>query len=187
MTPYPITYSLSFVLIWGLSFGVAVFYGKLMFVAYVALMMLVLICHEHAHAEECVRLGIEIKSIEFTAFGGMVKTGAVEYVDDAISIFKAGVANTGYYAVSFFFVFAMLQMYGRGMIPGFNLANNAYIDFAFSSVIFTSVLFLCNILPVSYHSKEHGLVATDGYAIIIFRELHAEMMNEGKYQALNYQ
>jgi len=186
MRDYKIIYEPSFVIFWGLALSAGLFVGGLLTIAAVAMAMLILITHEHAHIEECNRVNIGINSVRFTWLGGMVdfRDADAWYAGDIVSLLLAGVKDTGAYSISFIFVLVILNYLGRNVVLGFNFANNPYINFVNSVVLFSGVLFIGHFLPITYKTKSGGLISPDGWAALRFMELRDELWNDGKSLAM---
>jgi hypothetical protein len=178
MTP-KVNYTGSFLIFWGGALGIGLYMGGLLMVAYILICLYLMHTHEHAHAVECIKRNITIKKIEFSAAGGCVNCGEM-YANDAVPILLAGLKNTTVYLFGFVGLAIFLSWY---RFIGVNYANNPYINLVNCVSLFTLCLVICNCLPISYQSKEYGLVSTDGWAAIIYREFSIELMNEGKYLA----
>jgi hypothetical protein len=176
---YPINYELSFLLFWGPMLALSVFGGGLLMFAFTMLAIMVLIHHEHAHVKECIKRGVKVNSVTFNWMGGGVNAD-IYYANDAVPILSAGLINTGCYAFAAVALLASVQYLGRNVWTGFNFANNPYLQFLTSVSVFLSVLFFSNILPISIHSKEHGIVRTDGWGAYKFRILRDELWNDAK-------
>lgn len=183
MQDYPIIYDTSFVIFWGVVLSISLYTGGLLSFATVAVMILVLIHHEHAHIKECKARGVKVNSVRFTWLGGMVDADIL-YANDAVPIMKAGVANTGYYAIAFVIILMGYNFIGRNYGLGINFANNPYLNMITSIMLFTVIMFFSNILPISYKSKKYGVITTDGWGAFKFVELRDELWNEGKYDAI---
>ena len=177
---YPIIYTPSFVIFWGLSLGAGLFIGGGLTFALVAMMILVLISHEHAHLNQCHELGVKVNSVTFTWLGGMVDCD-IKYAHDAVPILAAGLIDTGCYTVSFIGVFAALNIIRP---HGLNFAANPYLALLNGIVCFLVVMSVTNILPINYLHKKHGLISTDGWAALRFVELRDELWNDGRSLAM---
>jgi hypothetical protein len=152
-----IDYKSSFVLFWGLALGGGLFAGGLLMLALTCMMILCLITHEHAHAVECINRGVQVKRIWFTWLGGAIDADLKEDCD-AIPILLAGVKDTACYTFAFGGVFAVLLNLYTPAMPF------QFIAMAKSMLLFAGVLTLTNVLPLTFHSKEHGEISTDGWA-----------------------
>jgi len=182
---YPVIFDTSFIIFWVLVGATALYTkGQLLF-ATVALMLLVVLHHEYAHVKQCEKRGVPIKSIRFNWIGGLVEAD-IRYANDAIPIYAAGVVNTGCYALTFTCLLAVITYIGRSYAVGINFANNPYLEFLTSIILFSTVMFFSNILPVSFKSKKYGVMMTDGLAAFTYRVLRDELWNEGKYDAINW-
>jgi len=184
--PYKITYTPAFAVFWGLSFAIAIFTNGLLSVAFVALALLTLIHHEHAHVKECLTLGVKVNAIEFNWLGGLVNMDCND-ARDARNILLAGVLNTAWYAVA---CNALLGWIYLSKPIGLNFANNPYLELLSSCAMFTGLFVLVNVLPFSFKSKKHGLITTDGYGAILMNRLakvHDELWNDGARVALDQQ
>jgi hypothetical protein len=169
--PYEINYTKGFVIFWGLMFGFALFTNGLMSIAFVALVLLTLIHHEHAHIKVAQSAGVVVKYVEFNWLGGMVNID-VNTPKDSRNILVAGVFNTFCYAV--IFNFAVLLIYTVKPI-GLNFANNPYLVLLNSCALFTACFVVVNILPFSYKSKTYGRITTDGWGAYL---MHKEVLRE---------
>jgi uncharacterized membrane protein len=185
---YPIEYSTSFVVFWGLALGAGLYCGGLLLVALVAMMIFVLISHEHAHLLECERLGAHVKKVVFTAVGGQVHFTA-QTVSDTISICRAGVVDSSCYAISFIALFAMVSFVGKELSWNFADADPLGMLWRMRMlqglVFFAVVLVVSNVLPVVYHHKIHGTITTDGWATVLLKEDEKEWWNEGRAVAVS--
>jgi hypothetical protein len=181
-TEYPIIYEPSFVLFWGFCLAFAEFTGGIMMIALVALMLLVLVHHEHAHAKECLKRGVKIEAIKFFWLGGCVQMGPSHY-NDAIPILTAGVFNTFFYAGIFSLTWFVVMFCWQYLIV-FNRANNPYISLLDSAILFSIAMAISNVLPLEYNSNKYGIISTDGWAAFKFRELRDELWNDGKTEAI---
>jgi hypothetical protein len=186
MADYPIIYEPSFVVLWGLALGGGLFIGGLLTFALVAFMMLVLIHHEHAHLVQLNRRGIKVNFVKFNCWGGIIGAD-LEYANDAIPVHLAGVINTGLYTLASIAGLAGINILGRYYLTGFNFANNPYLSFLNSAVLFTMVLFISNIIPGSIKLKNYGTIMTDGGAAYKYLELRDELWNCGKDRAITYE
>ena len=157
---YPINYTRSFVLLWGLSLSVGLFIGGLLTFALVSMMILVLISHEHAHLKQCELHNVKVNSVAFTWLGGAIDLD-IKGAKDGIPVLFAGVVDTGMYTLSAVVVWAALN-FTRPL--GLNFANNPYLNLLNSITLFCVVMFISNILPISYNSEKHGIITTDGWA-----------------------
>ena len=182
MQDYPIIYEPSFVIFWGGVMAFSLYSGGLLSFATIAIMMLVLIHHEHAHVKQCLQRGAQVRSVRFTWMGGLVDA-EIMYANDAVPILTAGVFNTGCYALAFIGLLAAVTYIGRNIIS-MDFAYNPYLQFLNSIMLFTTIMFFSNILPITINSKKYGLISTDGWAAIKYIELRDELWNEGKYESL---
>jgi hypothetical protein len=183
MAEYPIVYEPSFVILWGLAFAIGLYIGGLLTFAFTAFMILVLIHHEHAHLVELKKRYININYVKFNWLGGIINAD-IQYANDAVPIHLAGVINTGAYMVLSIIIFAGGMFMGRFYWSGFNFANNPYLNFLNSAMLFTGILFVSNIIPGSIYIKEYGTIMTDGGAAFKYAELRDELWNDGKSIAL---
>ena len=179
---YPIIYENSFVVFWGIFLGVGLFAGGLLTFALVAMMMLVLISHEHAHVKQCIKRHVPIRSVKFNWLGGMVDAD-IRYANDAVPILSAGVYDTGCYTLVFGAIIWYLDTF---RVTGLDYANNPYLSLLNGIACFLIVMSITNVLPINYHHKKHGLISTDGWAALRFRELRDELWNDGKVEAHNH-
>lgn len=184
MTDYPIIYEPSFVIMWGLAIAIGLYSGGLLTFALIAFMILVLIHHEHAHLKELKKRYININYVKFNWLGGIIHAD-VKYANDAVPVHLAGVMNTGAYTILSVVGFAGLTYIGRNVLSGFNFANNPYLNFLNSAMLFTSILFISNIVPGSIKIKKYGTIMTDGWAAFKYRELRDELWNEGRWVAMD--
>jgi hypothetical protein len=157
---YPITYTRSFILLWGPALGIGLFIGGALTFALVCMMILVLISHEHAHLKQCERHNVNVKSVTFTWLGGMIDLD-IKGAADGIPVLFAGVVDTGMYTISAVTLWAIPNL-TRPI--GLNFANNPYLNLLNSITLFCVVMFISNILPISYNSEKHGIITTDGWA-----------------------
>jgi hypothetical protein len=182
---YPVKFAPSFILFWILFGALALYFKGLLLFATVALMLIVILHHEYAHVKQCEKRGVIINEVRFNWLGGLVETD-IRYANDAVPIYTAGVINTGCYAVAFTGLLAVITYIGRTYAVGINFANNPYLEFLTSIILFTTVMFFTNMLPISYKSKKYGVMMTDGLAAFHYRVLRDELTNEGKYDAINW-
>ena len=180
MPEYPIIYDASFLLFWGISLALGLYAGGLLTFALVAMMMLVLISHEHAHLKQCVKLNVKVNSVRFTWLGGMVDAD-IRDADYAVRILSAGVIDTGCYSVSFAGLFIALYYFNP---PTLNFANIHFLGLLNGINMFLIVMCITNILPISYTHKKHGIISTDGWATLRFIELRDELWNDGRAEAM---
>ena len=181
---YPIIYAPSFIIMWGLALGLGLFSGGLLAFALVAGMLLVLIHHEHAHLKEIRKRDIKINFVKFNWLGGIISSDII-YANDAVPIYLAGVVNTGMYTGLTVICFAMITLMRHyNLILGVNFANNPYLNFLNSSLLFTSILLFSNIIPGSIKINGIGTIMTDGWAAYLYCELRDELWNDGKCMAI---
>jgi len=181
---YPIIYERSFIIMWGLALALGFYVGGLLTFVMVASMILVLIHHEHAHLKEINKRGIKVNFVKFNWMGGIIQSD-IHYANDAVPIHLAGLINTGCYMVLSIASFVAITYMGRNVWSGFNFANNPYLNFINSAMLFTTVLFVSNIIPGSITIKNYGTIMTDGWAAYKYLELRDELWNEGKWMATN--
>lgn len=182
--PYTIEYTKGFVIFWGIGFAFALYTNGLLSVAFVALALLTLIHHEHAHIKECNKVGVIVNEVEFNWLGGLVNMKPNTPVDSR-DILLAGIVNTGSYA--FIFNGLILAIYYIKSI-GLNFANNPYLELIDSCAVFTGLFLVVNILPISFKSKKYGVVATDGWGAVKMHLLipsYNELWNDGAVLALD--
>jgi len=79
----------------------------------------------------------------------------------AVPVLSAGVIDTGIYTFSFVGIWAIPHLTHP---IGLNFANNPYLNLLNSIALFCIVMFISNILPISYNSKRYGVISTDGWA-----------------------
>ncbi|MDD3019876.1 MAG: hypothetical protein PHX61_02715 [Alphaproteobacteria bacterium] len=173
---YKINYTISFVIFWGLALGFGLFAGGLLTFALVAMMILVLISHENAHLKQCLKRGVKVNSVTFTAMGGMVDADIL-YANDAVPILAAGVIDTGFYTFVFGGFLAALYLIRP---HNFNFAMNPWLNLLTSTSASLVVMFITNILPITYHSKKDGIISTDGWGAVRYSELRDELWNDGR-------
>jgi hypothetical protein len=185
--PYKIEYTKGFCIFWGICFGVMIYADGVMGFAIIALMMLTLIHHEHAHAKVCEKLGIKINYIKFNFLGGFVNADVI-YARDAAKVLAAGVINTGMYALAFT-IPTFLIYYIKPL--GLNFAQNPYLNFIDTMSGCMILFFLLVIIPVKYRHEKHGLITTDGYGVYLMNKLAVErddeLWNDGVRIALDQQ
>jgi hypothetical protein len=157
---YPINYTRSFILLWGIALSVGLFIGGLLTFALVAMMILVLISHEHAHLKQCERHNVNVNSVMFTWLGGAIDLD-IKGAKDGIPVLFAGVVDTGAYTFAFGVIWAIIYL-SRPL--GLNFANNPWLNLLNSISLFCVVMFISNILPIEYNSNKHGIITTDGWA-----------------------
>lgn len=63
---------------------------------------------------------------------------------------------------------------------GMDFAMNPLLNLLIGVVSFLIVMCITNVLPINYHHKKHGIISTDGWAAIRFRELRDELWNDGR-------
>lgn len=182
---YPIVYKPSFVLFWGVALGLSVFTGGSLMFAFTAIAILMLIHHEHAHVKECLKRGVRVNSVTFNWLGGVVNAD-ICYANDAVPILLAGIKNTGYYVFLSIGLLLSVHYMGRNVWSGFNFANNPYLQFLNSFVLFSVILLITNCLPISHYSKKHGVISTDGWGAYRMLEKRDELWNDGKGNAHQY-
>lgn len=164
---YPISYTAGFIIFWGLALGSSLFIGGLLTFAISAILLLMLTTHEHAHAVACIRNGVKIHAITFTALGGQVDCDIEKHSDNtAFRVYSAGVLDTSCYAVSFVAVLAVFTFIGRE--AGINFADPygtlQRLQFLNSIVLISVIFVITNILPITIKSEKHGEISTDGWA-----------------------
>lgn len=157
--------------------------GGISMFAYVLTAMWVIISHEYAHLKECLKRNVKVNYVKFAWYGGMVSAD-IKYANDAVPICLAGVVNTSYYAMASLILLISVNYLGRYVWTGFNFANNPYLSFINCFTLYTVMAVICNILPITYHSKKHGLISTDGWSAIRSMELRDEMWNDGVHNAM---
>ena len=140
---YKIEYTPSFVIFWGSALSFGLFAGGLLTFALVSMMILVLISHERAHLNQCLKRGVKVNSVTFTAMGGMVDADIL-YANDAVPILAAGVVDTGCYAFIFGGTLAALYLIRPA---GFNFAMNPWLNLLTSVTAFLVVMCITNVLP----------------------------------------
>jgi hypothetical protein len=172
--PYEIEYTKGFTIFWGVMFVFAIVTNGAMSVAFVALVLLTLIHHEHAHIKAAFRAGVAVKAVEFNWLGGLVNVD-VNNPKDSRNILVAGVFNTACYAVVFNAI--VIAIYIVKPI-GLNFANNPYLIFLDSCALFTACFVVANILPFSFKSKKYGRITTDGYGAYL---MHKEILREERW------
>jgi len=164
---YPITYTPAFAVFWGLALGTSLYIGGLLTFALSALLLLMLVTHEHAHVVACQKCGVRIESITFTWLGGQVDCDVEKHNDDvAFKVYTYGVIDTTCYAVAFVFLLIVLTWFG--METGWNFADPygtlQRMQFARSAVLLSGLFAVTNILPVAVMTQKHGEISTDGWA-----------------------
>jgi hypothetical protein len=164
----------------------SVYVGGLPMVVFTIVAILMLIHHEYAHIRECERRGVKVNNVRFTWLGGLVNA-EIYYANDAVPILAAGVINTGCYTFAFTSLLLIINYMGRNVWLGFNFANNPYLQLLNSIVLFSFIMLITNILPVSINSKKYGLILTDGWGAYKFRELRDEMWNNGMHEGYIYE
>lgn len=182
--PYKIEYTPGFVVFWGIGFAFALFTNGLLSLVFVAIALLTLIHHEHAHIKECNKVGVLIKHVKFNWLGGLVNMEPNNPFDSR-SVLLAGLINTGAYT----FIFNGLILAIYYIRPtGLNFANNPYLALLSSCAAFTGMFLIVNVLPISFKSKKYGIVATDGWGAVMMHRLipsHNELWNDGAVSALD--
>lgn len=185
--PYKIEYTKGFVIFWGLCFGIMIYVDRILGFTLIALMLLTLIHHEHAHAAMCNKLGIKINEIKFNFLGGFVNADII-YARDAAKVLAEGVYNTGMYTL-LFLIPTFLIYYVKPL--GFNFAQNPYLNFIDTMSGCMIIFFILLILPFKYNHKTLGLITTDGYGIYLMsrlaKEKDDELWNDGARVALDQQ
>jgi hypothetical protein len=180
-TDYPIEYTLSFVLFWGFALAFEIYAGGLLGFAFTCMAIMIVVSHEHAHAEETLKHGAKVTGIMFTGFGGMV-IAEIEYAGDAVKMLLAGIKDTGYYAFSFVSLFLVMTLSGGSLVNGYMFILYPYKDFVAAVAFFAVTLFIMNTIPMAYPTR-YGILATDGWAAWMYAELRDEMWNDGKMLA----
>lgn len=186
---YPIVYTRSFVLFWGIGLGAAVFCGGLLALATALIILLMLIHHEHAHTKTALKHNAKIESIVFGAFGGILST-TPKHAHEEIDIYAAGVINSAGYAITALLCLGCLR--GLCYQNGWNLADPSplgllyWFQFLNSISLAAVVLVISNVLPIWYHSKKHGLVTTDGFAVVLKWGDQKEWWNDGRAESMDY-
>jgi len=170
-------YALSFLVLWGSALGITLYTGGLLAMAGILVMMLMILSHENAHYNACLKQNVKVNWIRFNWLGGMINCDFIHY-NDVVPVLLAGVKNTGIYAV----ILAPIPWIIYNVIRpvGVNFAHNPYMGFLTSIALFAVVLFFSNISPVTIPSKE-GPIMTDGWAAVKYYELQRELWNDGKY------
>jgi hypothetical protein len=176
MANYPINFDWTFILFWGFFLAVSLVWRGPLFFASIALMILILVSHEHAHLVECEKRGVPVEFVKFNMFGGLISNPPNPFhANDGIPILVAGVLDTACYAVAFGELLIIATMYGVGY-PWDNLLWSAFL--------FSLVMAISNVFPGTYNSKKYGPIKTDGYAAFQMLELRSEMWNDGKEMAV---
>lgn len=167
---------------WGSALAVGFYFGGLLMFAYTAVAILMLVHHEYAHIRECERRLVKINHVKFNWLGGLVNA-EIHHAHDAVPILEAGVKNTGYYALGFGSVL-LTTLFISNNYGTMTLEGSHYLQFLNSVVLFAVIMLVSNVLPITIKSKEHGLISTDGWAALRFRELRDELWNDGAHDAL---
>jgi hypothetical protein len=183
-TNYAIVYKPSFILMWGSALALGFYFGGWLMLAYTAVAILMLVHHEYSHIRECEKRGVKINNVTFNWLGGMVDAD-IFLANDIVPILEAGVKNTGYYALGFGSVLFTTLFISNSYVV-MPLAGIHYIRFLESIVLFSIIMLVCNVLPISIRSKKYGFVSTDGWAALRYRELRDELWNEGAHIALDH-
>lgn len=164
---YPITYTPGFVTFWGLALGSSLFIGGLLTFALSALLLLMLVTHEHAHIVACKKCGVRVESVTFTWLGGQVDCDVENHSDDTrFKVYTYGVLDTSCYAVAFVLLLVALTWFGTE--AGWNFADPygtlQRMQFARSMVLLAVIFAVTNVLPLSVMTEKHGEIGTDGWA-----------------------
>jgi hypothetical protein len=177
---YEIEYTTGFVLFWGVLLSVATIFGDLLYIAYVLMAMLILISHEHAHAEECIKNSVEIQGIEFTLWGGMVKADIEKDPVSAVPIIAAGIKDTAIYAIGLSAILILLTIFGKYLVGGHVFLIIPMRDFLWWAAQFAIITVIANIIPGTFHHKTLGVIRTDGWAAWHYLEMRDELWNDAK-------
>jgi hypothetical protein len=181
---HKIIYHPSFFLFWGAMVLAAGYFGDLLYVAYVLTVLLILISHEHAHAAACIRNGIQIQSIEFTYWGGLVNA-PWECDVAAYEVIVAGLKDTTIYAVGFTGLMFFMQHYGHVFAQGLRFIIIPETDYLWWVTQFVILMVISNVIPGTYRHKVYGPIRTDGWHAWHYRELRDELWNDGKVLAVS--
>ena len=163
------TYTGSFVIFWGFMFSVGHLTGGLLSIALVAVMLLILVHHEHAHLVQCERCGLPVTAINFSWLGGSVVVD-IKDREHAIKILGAGLLNSaGYAGLS---LFLLVGVRSAGYWLAWNFADPTplgllyWMQFLNSIALVSVLVVVSNVLPIEYRHKKHGIITTDGWAIV---------------------
>jgi len=180
----PTVYTNSFLIFWAATFAAGIYGSGLIGIPFVLAALIIVICHERAHAKAALKSGATVLEMRYTWLGGYVVADLSDYPSDAVEFFKAGVINTGYFAAFFILLNSGINYYVRDVILGFNAAGNPWLSLLNSLALLGSLMFILNILPIRYYIKEKDmLITTDGWAAMIYRERRDELWNDGKARA----
>ena len=179
MPDYPITYDWSFFILWGIILVWQYSAVDLLGVALVGSALIILISHERAHANACIRKNLPIKSLKFTWNGGFLDAD-IKKASDYVTVLMAGVRNTACYAIGLSGI-AIFIWFLRDVIRpiGVNFAPTTGYNVFIALTQFSLLLLLVNILPMSFYSKRlGGVVTTDGWAAWKYRNRGDELIGE---------
>lgn len=182
---YPIVYTRSFVVFWGVGLSAALFCGGLLALAAALMILLMLVHHEHAHTKMALEHCAKVESITFGAFGGMLST-TPKHAHEEIDIYAAGVLNSLGYAIVL--VGCLISLRQLSYASGWNLVDPMplgllyWFQFLNSISLAAVVLVISNVIPIWYHSKKHGLVTTDGFAVVLKWGDRKEWWNDGRVE-----
>jgi len=165
ITPYPITFGKSFYIFWSIAVLWELYDGGLLGVAFTFMAMLIIVSHEHAHALQCIKNGNTILGIHFNWMGGAV-IADIDKTEHKIDFYKAGLIDNGAYAIGLTEIVCAIWFIHNYLHPsGINFAPNPFLSLLNSIAFFSVILFICNLVPLSYHSKKHDMIiTTDGWA-----------------------
>lgn len=148
---HPVEYDAWFILIWGIFFSWNLIACGPIGIAYTAGILLMLVWHEHSHAEQCLADGGKIQAIRFTWFGGYVIAEDTKDYQSGIRYALAGVANTWGMAIGLIVVSASIElMRQQPMFYGANIASNMYMNLLNGLIFAVLLTAVVNSIPFKF-------------------------------------
>ena len=139
-------------------------------IALVGSALIILLSHERAHVDVCIRKNLPIKSLRFTWLGGFLNAD-IKKASDYVAVLTAGIYDTFKYAAGLSGVVLFIWVLHRVISPvGINFAPTTEYNVFFALTEFAVLLFVANILPISFYSKRFDdTITTDGWAAWKYR------------------
>lgn len=181
----PTEYTGSFLVFWGGFLAWTLIDGGMLTLAFALTAMMMVLSHEHAHAQKCLDLGVGVDKIVFNWLGGAVIISDCRYPADAVEILMAGVKDTAMYAFSFSGVFLSMLVFGKNIVGGLMFILYPFRDLAMVIAFAALVLTAVNCVPGTIYHEKYGPIRTDGWAACCFHETSTELFNDGRYLAIS--
>ena len=178
MIQYPITYEVSFFILWGIILIWQYSAVDLLGIALVGSALIILLSHERAHVNACIRRNLTINSLKFTWLGGFLDAD-VKKASDYVVVLKAGIFDTSKYMIGLSGIVLFIWFLRDIVRPiGVNFAPTTGYNVFIALTQFTIILFIGNILPISFYSKKFGdIITTDGWAAWKYRNHGDALIN----------